>query len=482
MFLFNWLKRRRHNPVSKTLGGPLPVRRLGSAFRPGLEALDDRLAPSTTSISAPATTNTATHFLVITPEDVTAGTPSPVEVVALTASNQLATSYTGTVQLTNSDTGATEPAAYTFTAADHGIHLFIETPAAVGTDTVTATDTSSSTITGSASLTVSAAPVATHFAVIAEPAAYAGASVQVAVVALDASNHVVSNYTGTVQLTSSDTGATLPAAYTFTTADHGIHVFDVTFASTGSQTVTATGTSSAGASVTGSVSVTVDAAPVATHFAVIAEPSAYAGGSVQVAVVALDASNHVVSNYTGTVQLTSSDTGATLPAAYTFTTADHGIHVFDVTFASTGSQTVTATGTSSAGASVSGSVSITVNPAQVVTHFAILVQPYAAAGSQTQVVVVALDASNHVVSSYTGTVQLTSSDTGATLPAAYTFTAADDGVHVFDVTLATTGTQTITATDTANSTLTASASVTVGSASNGLGSASNGRGHHAFFG
>jgi hypothetical protein len=199
-------------------------------------------------------------------------------------------------------------------------------------------------------------------------------------------------------------------------------------------------------------------------------------------VVALDASNHVVSNYTGTVQLTSSDTGATLPAAYTFTTADHGIHVFDVTFASTGSQTVTATGTSSAGASVSGSVSITVNPAQVVTHFAILVQPYAAAGSQTQVVVVALDASNHVVSSYTGTVQLTSSDTGATLPAAYTFTAADDGVHVFDVTLATTGTQTITATDTANSTLTASASVTVGSASNGLGSASNGRGHHAFFG
>ena len=472
MFGSKWFSRSHQKPAAKTQAAAPPTRRLGPSFRLGLESLDDRLAPSATSVSAPVTTATATHFLVITPEEAIAGSASPVEVVALTASNQIASGYTGTVQLTNSDSGATEPAAYTFTSANHGIHVFTETPSAVGTDTVTATDTSSSSITGSASLTVDAAPVATHFAVIAMPSTYAGASTEVVVVALDASNHIVPNYTGTVQLTSSDTGATLPASYTFTAADHGVHAFDVTFATTGSQTVTATDTSTA--SITSSTSVTVDAAPVATHFEVIAMPSAYAGTSTQVLVVALDASNHVVPDYTGTVQLTSSDTGATLPAAYTFTAADHGVHAFNVTFATTGSQTVTATGTSSGGTSASGSATVTVDAAQVVTHFAILTQPYATAGSQTQVVVVALDASNHVVTGYTGTVELTSSDTGATLPAAYTFTAADNGIHEFTVTLATTGTQTIRAADTANSDLTATASVMVGSKPTG-------RGHHPFF-
>jgi hypothetical protein len=475
MFGFQWFTRSHKKPAANNPAVAPPTRRLGPSIHLGLESLDDRFAPSATSVTAPvttATTATATHFLVITPEEATAGSASPVEVVALTASNQIAWGYTGTVQLTNSDTSATVPAAYTFTSADHGIHVFTETPTAVGTDTVTATDSSTSSITGSATLTVDAAPVATHFAVLAMPSTYAGTSAEVVVVALDASNHVVPNYTGTVQLTSSDTGATLPASYTFTSADHGVHAFNVTFATTGNQTVTATDTSTS--SITGSASVTVDAAPVATHFAVIAMPSAYAGTSTQLLVVALDASNHVVPDYTGTVQLTSSDSAATLPASYTFTAADHGVHAFAVTFATTGSQTVTATGTSSAGASVSGSATLTVDAAQVATHFAILTQPYESAGSQTEVVVVALDASNHVVSGYTGTVQLTSSDTAATLPASYTFTAADNGIHEFNVTLATTGTQTITATDTSNSALSATASVTVGSKPTG-------RGHYPFF-
>jgi hypothetical protein len=54
-------------------------------------------------------------------------------------------------------------------------------------------------------------------------------------------------------------------------------------------------------------------------------------------------------------------------------------------------------------------------------------------------------------------IQLTSTDTTATLPANYTFTAADKGVHTFSgLVLRKKGTQKITLTDTLNSSLTGS--------------------------
>ena len=70
----------------------------------------------------------------------------------------------------------------------------------------------------------------------------------------------------------------------------------------------------------------------------------------------------------------------------------------------------------------------------------------------------AYDAYGNMATGYTGTVSLTSSDPQAVLPANYTFTTADDGKHTFAVTLETAGTQTITATDTATSGLTATES------------------------
>jgi hypothetical protein len=64
---------------------------------------------------------------------------------------------------------------------------------------------------------------------------------------------------------------------------------------------------------------------------------------------------------------------------------------------------------------------------------------------------------------YTGTVHFSSSDVGAgvALPSDYTFTSADQGTHQFSVTLKTPGPQTITAADTADSTITATAPVGV---------------------
>ena len=53
-------------------------------------------------------------------------------------------------------------------------------------------------------------------------------------------------------------------------------------------------------------------------------------------------------------------------------------------------------------------------------------------------------------SGYTGTVTFSSSDPKASLPSAYTFTAADAGVHTFTIALKTAGYQSITVSDTTN--------------------------------
>ncbi|MGE0434750.1 MAG: IPT/TIG domain-containing protein, partial [Planctomycetota bacterium] len=107
---------------------------------------------------------------------------------------------------------------------------------------------------------------------------------------------------------------------------------------------------------------------------------------------------------------------------------------------------------------------VAVNPTQVATTLVVsgLTSP-ATSGAAGSIVVVARTAQGQAAADYTGTVAFTSSDTGATLPANYTFTASDAGIHVFAnaVTLATAGSQSVTVTDTGNNSLTDSGNVTV---------------------
>ena len=67
----------------------------------------------------------------------------------------------------------------------------------------------------------------------------------------------------------------------------------------------------------------------------------------------------------------------------------------------------------------------------------------------TQLVVIALDASNRPVRNYTGTAHLTTTVPAAARPGDYTFMAEDSGGHQFSVTLSTSGRQTVTVADAA---------------------------------
>jgi hypothetical protein len=363
MFLSR-LIRRAHRPSAGSIRSP-------RGYRPALQVLEDRTVPSGLpsgfgrgllgglfSNSGPAT-----HLQVIVPENVQAGQTFGVLVEAEDASNRLASSYTGTVQISlgTTDSGATLPSNYMFTARDHGIHLFQVTLSATGSQTIMATDTSTSSISGSASTTVNPAPVATQFVVRVADHVTQGVPTAVTVVALDASGHVVPNYTGTVSLGSSDGGAKLPDNYQFTKSDNGRHTFQVTFENAGSQTVTATDTATS--SVTGQASTTVDAVGAVTHFGVFTLGRAIAGFPTPVVVVALDASNHVVAGYTGTVHLTSGDGSATLPNDYNFQASDNGAHLFSVTFGTAGKQSITATDTSDG--TITGTTNVRVSSASL---------------------------------------------------------------------------------------------------------------------
>jgi hypothetical protein len=86
------------------------------------------------------------------------------------------------------------------------------------------------------------------------------------------------------------------------------------------------------------------------------------------------------------------------------------------------------------------------------------------AGAGVQVTLRAVDANGATNTTYTGTVHFSSSDGQAVLPGNYTFTTGagmDNGVHTFTIPLATIGTQSITAYDTAQNKLVNSVFVTV---------------------
>jgi hypothetical protein len=86
--------------------------------------------------------------------------------------------------------------------------------------------------------------------------------------------------------------------------------------------------------------------------------------------------------------------------------------------------------------------------AAAASQVAILALISVTAGTAFSFTVEVLDVYGNLATGYTGTVAFSSSDTAAVLPAHYTFTAGDGGTHTFAATLKTTGTQSLTATDT----------------------------------
>jgi hypothetical protein len=273
------------------------------------------------------------------------------------------------------------------------------------------------------------------------------------VTASNTSGRVATGYLGTVHFTSSDPQATLPADYRFTLNDAGEHTFSATLNTAGTQSITTTDTATP--DITGTQSgVTVYPASAAFYFNVSGFPlPVTAGQAGTITVTARDTSDHVATGYVGTVTFTSSDPQAALPPDYTFAAADAGRHTFSAVLDTAGYQSITATDTATP--TITGSATdITINPAAAsqlaVSGYPSPADPFTGG----YVLVQALDPYGNVAEDYTGTVHLTTDDPQADVDPDYTFTAADGGQYYFGVQLYTAGTHAITATDTADPSIT----------------------------
>ncbi len=300
-----------------------------------------------------------------------------------------------------------------------------------------------SLLNGCGSTTTTPPPVATHFSVTpATSSPTTGTAFNFTVTALDSSNVLVSSYSGTLHFTSSDAKAVLPADTAMTA---GTGTFSATLNTAGPQTITATdtgslkGTSAAIAVVAPQIHLTVVAA---TYLQIIGTPLSFT-------VTAADSTGTTVTTYSGTVHFTSNDSKAVLPADSPLVS---GVGKFSATLNTSGNESITATDTSNAAVTGSTGPLPVSGPA---THFSVSFGNSVETRKFITVAVNPLDASNNWASSYTGTVHITSSDSKAILPAN---TAAQNGTLSVQVTFETAGNQTITATDIATASITATSS------------------------
>jgi len=166
-------------------------------------------------------------------------------------------------------------------------------------------------------------PPATSLVLEAPDNAIGGASFNVTVTLLDATSNIATGYRGTVHFTSNDAAAMLPADYTFTASDSGVHTFVVTLNTVGFFLVTAT---DGAASLTGGDSVLVRG-NTTTMLTTSGSPSTVAQNVTFTATV----TSAAIGTITGTV--TFKDGGATIgtgtlgsPATFTTSTLSGGSH------------------------------------------------------------------------------------------------------------------------------------------------------------
>lgn len=392
------------------------------------------------------------------------GSVNAVRITARDAYGNVATGDNGVVHLASSD-------AASVTSADaalvNGVGIYTVTPMTLGSQTLTATDANDSTVGGSEVINVTPGWGA-RFVATPLSATVAGQTQNTTVTVYDSFGNVSTVYTGWVAVATSDPRAPLAYVY-FTAADAGVKTIPVTLSTAGPQAVTISDYVNPGVTVT-QTGITVTPASAAS-VSVTALHSATAGVAQSFTVTLRDAYGNVATGYRGTLNFTSGDKLAALPAAYTFTAADAGVHTFSLTFKSASGQDLTVTDSVNA-AITSYQRDIVITPAAM-TGFLLRAPSSATAGVAFNITVEAVDVYGNTVTGYTGIVHFSGA---AGLPADYAFTAADAGEHVFSITLTSTGKLSLGVQDTVDGKLKSQTSVKIVAAPTSTGGGTTGGG------
>ena len=363
----------------------------------------------------------ASAFLISTPAtSIAAGTAAAVTVTAVDPFGNVVPGYAGTVHFTSTDPNAVLPLDYTFTPADGGVHSFTATLTQVGA-TVLVADAAG--LAGSIVPNVTPLAATTFRITTAISASVvAGATYGLIVSSTDIYGNPVPGFAGTLHFTSSDRRAILPADFTFPASSNGVAGLEISFETAGTQSITIGSTAT---------SITQSGIGVwAGAFAAVSvggSLAATAGAAHSATITARDAFGNVITGFVGTVHFTSTDTQAVLPADYTFTAADAGVHVFATTFKTAGSQSISVRANDGFGTTASGAQGGIVVSAAAAASFTVAGFPATTAGVAQSFTVTARDVFGNVATGYSGSVHFSSSDPQAGLPANDTFTAARRG-------------------------------------------------------
>ncbi len=276
-------------------------------------------------------------------------------------------------------------------------------------------------------------------------------------------------YRGTVHIASSDTRATLPADYTFTAADAGTHTLTVTMRTSSAQSIIVTDVADPGLTFRQECSVPADPP---SRLGVIQQPADAAAGAVlspdpgfrmedQYGNQVMDPATTitlVLVNGIGTGSLTCAGGLSKAPRA------DGEYYFSGCAISAPGTYQIRATAPSREAVETRW---ITISgPVVRADHFLLVGDDPTGTGTWAEdtshrVVVYPLLPDGTVDLAYRGTIHFTSTDSSATLPADYSFTAADAGYHAFDVMFGSVGPQTLVVTDAADSTILGSLPVSI---------------------
>jgi hypothetical protein len=365
------------------------------------------------------------------------------------------TNYTGTLHFVASDIDATVPGDFTFGPGDAGSHDFSVTLKTAGTTTLAVTDTAVSGIASSTSWIVIPAAAASYRLTTLPGAATAGQSLVLTVTVLDVFGNIATAYTGQMRMVSGDPHDILPPAGSFVNGQRSV---SLAFTKVGSHIATVQDVALTLQSADTNAVAISPAAPFRVAVAP-AHPTTIAGTSEAFTATLFDFYDNLSTNYTGTLHFAATDPQADVPADFAFGAADAGSHGFSITLKTAGSESLAVSDTVVAG--LSGSAAWVVGAAAADRCVASQAPATAPAGTVLGLTVAARDPFGNAATGYAGTVRLTATDGRANLPPDVTYSAGDAGSHAFSVSLLTTGSQTVTATDTANAAITCSLGVMI---------------------
>ena len=376
----------------------------------------------------PVSTNINVYSSNTAGSTLAVGTPLNQQVVVLGADGQVDTGFRGTVVFSSSDPLAALPPPYTFTAADNGVHIFVQavtfnTP---GQQSVEVSNQANQQPIDQTTFQVIASDGAGFFALASGAAATAGVAGPLRLDAITASGQPNTGFVGTVALTSSDANALLPASVPFAASNRGSVQLDaVTFFAAGAQSIT-----TAFNGLSHSLALPVAPGPAAS-LSLSGPSTASTGTPITIVLQAFDAYGNLATGYLGSVELSSSDAHAVLPSApIAFTPQMAGSTALAVGLGTLGSQSIDAVDANDA--RLSASIPAIAVTAGAGTQLYLSAPASTMAGQPLGAVTLSVrDAYNNLVTNYAGTVSFSANDPNASLPTDYTFGPADGGSHTF---------------------------------------------------